>query len=1443
MQNLDRDIAIVGISISCPAGDSIEEFWHGISTGGDFITDVPEDVIDPVYFGGEPNGIDRFYCKRGGFTKAFKVDPFRFGIMPITANGLEPDQLISMSATEHALTDAGVFEKGIPLQKCSIIIGKGNFSGIVPLRSLEVLRSAQQIVELLKSALPELTEQDIERVKKAYQGKQGRYQPDMAIGTMPNLTASFVANRFDMHGPAYTVDAACASGIVAINHSVILLRSGSCDIAVAGGMHTSQSAMFWGAFDMLGAMSHRQVIAPFSKDADGLLIGQGGGFVVLKRLRKALEDGDRIYALIKDTAVASDGAGSHVTVTTTKGQIRVLEQAWKAAEMDPESIGYIEAHGTATPVGDKVEINTLKEFFGDHTHPRAYVGSVKSNIGHTMPAAGMIGVIKTALALYNRKLPPTLHCEEPLPSMFESRFLPPNELMDWDGEKLPLVAGVNAFGFGGINSHAILTAYEPPETAPRRRKTRPYTGETLRISAKSKEALIKKLETGDYTHTGGDYRIVIFAPDEKRIQQAISIVERDRPWRSRLDIWFTNRPMLTSGGKIVFLFPGLGEEWQAETDTISEEFDLRYIGDLVAEAMCAPSANEQTARRYGTTVLCKEALDKLSVEADMYVGHSLGEWTAAAFAGIAENTIQNTYEMAMIDESTYETYPFVLVSGVDRQRAERWCAEIPGVYLSLDNCPSQILLCGEADAVKSLKERLDEEKVFYADVPFGWGHHTPLMKNGLENISKVFSENFKLGPGRVPVWSASTLAPIPSDKEGYAKLLKMQLTQTVNFRGLIEKLYEEQDARIFIQIGLGAVTGFVEDILKGRDFAAISGSVTEQNGVDRLRRVLAMLFVEGKDVDPDFLGVKQTYRAEHELIVFPRGAPPHILDFPELREAIKERYGAGGPGFGLSGGPDGISGTGPESRDPIMAALGYNTREAVRIQKEMVGRFGRLGGRAAVGAVGATAGLTGAAGNGAMRAALPVGAQKQVPPVGAALPPAFEEELHLTLEDHPYLLDHAIVRQPENWDHHEDLNPVVPFTMTIELLAEVAKKRAPGRKLVKISNLAAYKWILLDSPVTETVKGKWKGPDLLELVFGDYATAEFTFGIETPAPPEAYVGDIDIGANILEVLSAKHYYERYSFHGPKYHSDIEMTKVCARGVQNKAAKQEGKGSLLDIMGQQLGLFLHLTQTENTISFPVRLKEIVFYSDIFDQEGLFEHTMIVTRLTDSIIVGDMVLKRDGKIWSVAKDFVCQRFVNIPVVWGVIILPAYSRLANEIAPGLFHYSSAVGNNLLPMLGKRYLNYADKAESDALVSDGEKRAFLLNRIVMKDAARSLAASPEGADEVSGDEPRAMLYPVEVFCEQNEDGQIRIHGGDGAAREILEGIYVSSVCIENDAAAVVAKGPVGIALEKIHEVTAEFLSEHFTDQERRLLSGMDPSEGPFRLTAAKNAVAKKLG
>jgi phosphopantetheinyl transferase len=695
-----------------------------------------------------------------------------------------------------------------------------------------------------------------------------------------------------------------------------------------------------------------------------------------------------------------------------------------------------------------------------------------------------------------------------------------------------------------------------------------------------------------------------------------------------------------------------------------------------------------------------------------------------------------------------------------------------------------------------------------------------LLASALE-ANEEYLNDITIREGKVPVWSGTTLEKIPTDPEEYRDLVASQLTRPVYFRSLIEKLYDEQDARVFVQIGLGALVGFVEDTLKGREFCAVASAAPNRDGISQLRRVLAALFIEGREVDADFLGVSSIYQVERSLMIMRRAAPLILEDLPELQEVIQQRYGTAGVGSTL-----GLTATADlETLNPLARAVNENLLEASKTQSELLALFEQSGHLAQW--------TTEQSGDLAPRAASATAvapAPDTAPPV--PLREGFEESLRLTFEDHPYIVDHSIIRQPTDWEYREDLNLVVPFTMTIELLAEIALRHADGRRLLKVGKVAAYQWITLEEPFEQTVKGVWRDADTVALDLEGFAQAEFTFGEMCPEPPAEYAGDIDIGEPIGELLTAQQYYDRFAFHGPQYHSSTESFKVCSRGLATLAKKQVGKGSLLDVMGQQLGLFLHLTQTENTISFPVRLKELCFYTDIFDQEGVFEHTLIITRLTDSVIAADMVFKRDGVIWGVARDFVCQRFQNSPQVWQTILKPQFHLLADELAPGVFHYSNTCSENILGFLEKRYLNHWDRAARGDDTSRKRWREHLFGRIALKDAVRSRLRLPD----------TTMPYPIEMTCEHDEKGKPFVVGCESLA-DALEGLHVSLSHKGTEAVAIVAKAPVGIDIESIEDRGEDFLKATFTEAERALLGEKPQPEAVTGFWVAKEACAKKSG
>ncbi|HWL86263.1 MAG TPA: polyketide synthase, partial [Polyangiaceae bacterium] len=434
-------VAIVGMGCLFPGAPDLDTYFVNLREGKDAITEVSPSRIDPVFFDRNVRSVDRFYCRRGGFVDAFaRFDATRFGVMPVAARGAEPDQLLALEIASRALADAGYQDRPFARDRAAVILGRGGYAGAGRARLEQHVRSAEQIVTTLRALLPDLDEAALARVKSEFQSQLGAAGADAAIGLVPNLAASRIAHRLDLHGPAFTVDAACASALVAVEQGCTELASGRCELVIAGGVHLCQDEAFWSVFCQLGALSPSETIRPFDRRADGLLIGEGIGMVVLKRLEDAERDGDRIYAVVRGSGISSDGRGATLMSPSVEGQVLALERAWGQAGLDPKSIGLLEAHGTGTPAGDAAELTTLARVFGASHESgaraegdaRAVLGSVKSMIGHAMPAAGAAGLIKAALAVYHGVLLPTLHCDEPNPLLDATRFRVTSRAEPWE---------------------------------------------------------------------------------------------------------------------------------------------------------------------------------------------------------------------------------------------------------------------------------------------------------------------------------------------------------------------------------------------------------------------------------------------------------------------------------------------------------------------------------------------------------------------------------------------------------------------------------------------------------------------------------------------------------------------------------------------------------------------------------------------------------------------------------------------------------------------------------------------------------------------------------------------------------------------------------------------------------------------------------------------------
>ncbi len=472
-----HDVAIVGMGCAFPRSANVREFWRNNVNGIDCIESLPPHRLPHARNWERPVTDDAWLPHpRGGFLpQGLGTDPMRYGITPNVLRHGDADQFLMLGVVDQALLDGHVAADDVRRARTDVIIGRGSYPGIKASETGLRVEYFDTILNMLERKFPDrFPASRRDEIESFFRSTLPPSEADSLSTAINNITASRAANRLNLGGTAHCVDGACASGLIAIEQGLDRLRLGKADLVVAGGFFLTQTQIFMHVFTRIGAVSRSGMIRPMDRRADGLLIGEGAGAVLLKRLEDAIADGDRVYAIIKGAGSASDGRDVDVLAPSMQGQLRALGQAYHDANVDPASIGYLELHGTGTVLGDLTELESVKQFYGRSKHPpttRA-MGTVKSIIGHCMPASGIAAVIRTALALSNKVLPPSLHCEEPRPELIDSPFYINTTTRPWvqNEARGPRRAGVNSFGFGGINGHLVLEEVVVPGKS--RRKTK-----------------------------------------------------------------------------------------------------------------------------------------------------------------------------------------------------------------------------------------------------------------------------------------------------------------------------------------------------------------------------------------------------------------------------------------------------------------------------------------------------------------------------------------------------------------------------------------------------------------------------------------------------------------------------------------------------------------------------------------------------------------------------------------------------------------------------------------------------------------------------------------------------------------------------------------------------------------------------------------------------------
>ncbi|GMQ83281.1 MAG: beta-ketoacyl synthase N-terminal-like domain-containing protein [Gammaproteobacteria bacterium] len=903
-----------------PQAADLESYWNNI-LGKVYAVGEPSDSWGAErYYDPHGDSDERTYTKTGGFLRdLYRFNPAEFGIMPSSIDGQEPDQFLALKVARDALVDAGYFGGNVDHTNTGIILGHSTYLHRGQATMVQHGIVLEQTLELFAQLYPNLSSDELARIKAVLKAKLPPFSADTAPGVVPNVMTGRIANRLNLMGPNYLIDAACASSLLAVHSGLEELRSGRSDLILAGGVNASSPAEAFMVFSHLGGLSRSSHIRPFDTEADGTLLGEGLGIVVLKRLDDAQRDGDRIYGLIKTVGQSSDGRALGLLAPRLEGEILAIERAYAQSGIDPSSISLVEAHGTGIPLGDKTEIQALRRVMGDRDGevPRCALGSVKSMISHCIPAAGIAALIKTTLALYYKVLPPTL-CEQPNPELEleKTPFYINTETRPWIHPPAQVRrAAVDAFGFGGINTHAILEEYRGPDAV--QAGLRDWASEVAVFVADDRQQLLNRLTAvGDYIEQRGDapvtlrdiayslakgpregaQRLAIVASDlddllNKMHKAARTLADKGRHrYQTRKGAFFTDQPLR---GKLAFVFPGEGAQYPGMLadlamcfPVVRQWFDFWesvYQGKrdfpTTSSVFPPPTAIDADVRQrieqrlysleigsesmFITSQALFALLENLGIKPDAMLGHSSGENTALVASGMVHLGDQDQLrahilrlnEMYQEMESAGEivTGSLLTVGAVSRDIILEVVEQSAGrLHMALDNCRHQSVLFGPRDAMDQAVERFRKEGGLCAFLPFDRAYHTPLFEPVARTIEKFF-EAVDFGEARIPLYSCANAGLYPEQAENIRHHAAIQWSSRVRFTETVEQMYSD-GVRFFVEVGpSGNLTSFVNDILYDKEHLAISANNRNRPGLFQLQQLLATLFVHDHNVNLDAL--------------------------------------------------------------------------------------------------------------------------------------------------------------------------------------------------------------------------------------------------------------------------------------------------------------------------------------------------------------------------------------------------------------------------------------------------------------------------------------------------------------------------------------------------------------------------------------------------------------
>ncbi|HAX70809.1 MAG TPA: hypothetical protein DCY14_14450 [Anaerolineae bacterium] len=843
-------IAIIGLSCRFPGARNPEEFWTLLKKGIDAISEVSADRWDVDALHSESAAPGKVTSRWGGFLNDVDLfDPAFFGISPREAARMDPQQRLLLEVSWEALENAFIPPQTLAGTRTGVFVGISSYD------------------------YSRLQFDDPERID-AYAG----------TGNAHSIAANRLSYFYDLRGPSMAVDTACSSSLVAAHLACQSLRSGESDLALAGGVNLILTPELTITFSQARMLSPDGRCKTFDASADGYVRGEGCGVVVLKRLSDALRDGDNILALIRGSAVNQDGRSNGLTAPNGLAQQDVIRQAMTDAQITPDQIGYVEAHGTGTPLGDPIEIASLRAVLDDgESNSRVLIGSVKTNIGHLESAAGIAGLIKSVLALQNEAVPPHLHIKEinPYLSIEDSRLEIGTYLRPWKRRDQPRFAGISSFGFGGTNAHLIISdsllesdslLSENQGQAPGLHKfERPR--HLLTLSAKSETALLELTQSlkDSLLITDHELRNIAFTANTTRThfehRLAIHASTLDE-LKSKLE----NPELATikpgAQPKIAFLFTGQGSQYSGmgrqlyETqpafrnalDECATILDSILDRPLIEILFSESDSIHQTQYTQPALFAFEYALAQMwlswGITPHAVLGHSVGEYVAACIAGVftLEDGLRLIAARARLMGSLPQNGTMAAIFADASRVADAVKPHADKVSIAAVNGPDNTVISGEKTALQAVLEVLSHQGISSKPLTVSHAFHSPLMDSILDEFESAAKRVTYSAP-RILLTSNLTGGILSAEQTPNARYWREHIRAEVKFSAGMTSL-AELGIDAFIEIGPAPVLlGMGKRCLSESTSAWLPSLRQNQDDWQILLDSLGKLYLQGADVN------------------------------------------------------------------------------------------------------------------------------------------------------------------------------------------------------------------------------------------------------------------------------------------------------------------------------------------------------------------------------------------------------------------------------------------------------------------------------------------------------------------------------------------------------------------------------------------------------------------